>query len=181
MAGMRRILGVFSLVLLVFAPWKGIAMKPAPAPEVDVSSIHGRFRLISKKEGLIFKARTEVKSENGDRLWEMPGFLGRWQWVLSPDGKTLVLFGSEPFGQRVALRSDSVIVKVHENGILLKTLTLKEVLGADPQAWAESRKLEVLGGGWVAWSDIFGALKPEWASRVLTLPVQGREAIVIPY
>jgi len=178
---MRRVLWGFSLVLLFFTPGKGSAMKPAPAPELDVSSIHGRFRLTSKKEWLIFKATTEVKSENGTGLWKMPGFMGRWQWLLSPDGRTLVLFGSEPFGEMIALRPDSIIVKVHENGALLKTLTLKEVLGADPEVWAESRKLEILGGGWVAWRDIFGELKPDWVRRVLTLPVQDRDAIIIQY
>jgi hypothetical protein len=181
MPDLQRVFGPLALFLLIFAPLKGNAMKSAPAQDVDVSSIHGRFRLTSKKDGLIFKAATEVKTESGSRLWKMAGFMGRWQWMLSPDGKVLVLFGSEPFGNSVALRPDSEVLKVFEDGVQLKVISLKELLGADPEAWADSRKLDVRGGGWVSWHDIFGELKPDWASRSLTLPVHARAEFLIQY
>jgi hypothetical protein len=156
-------------------------MKPAPFKDIRVEDVHGIFKMQSSQKGILFPESTRVTDARGKTVWKMREFLGRWQWRLSPDGQVLLLFGDYHFGSAVALKPDAIIVKVYEMGAHLRSAALADALGGDPKAWVSKRKIEPMSNQWVAWSDLFGSIDPDWKRRIVTLPVHGSEALVVRY
>jgi len=169
------------LALSFFVPSSVNAMKPAPFEDIHIKAVQGRFELVSHQGSFLRKKRTEVRGPHSKVLWQMPEFLGRHRWELSPDGRTLITFGDYHWGDRIQLKPGAVVFTAYELGQKVKSATLGELIPENLDAWAKTRKLDVLGGQWLLFEQGMPKLSIQWEDRLILISVAGGAARPFPF
>ncbi|MEC7988136.1 MAG: hypothetical protein VX278_23420 [Myxococcota bacterium] len=87
-------------------------MKPAPFKPVTRTDETTKMVLHSDPDS----EQTTVKDQTGTVLWSMNEYVGRRMIFLSPNGNTLLLFGSVYFGGLLSDDKDAAVLSVYEQG-----------------------------------------------------------------
>ncbi len=142
------------------------AMKPAPAVERKLSDFKTGYTLISTpKDEYGSVGVTKLLTKKGKTLWTLKEYIGARDVFTSPDGKTLVLWGNSSFGGMIQPSNQSITMVVFKNAQMIKSVTLKELLGTDPETLVAELKTPVFGGNWASLDAFATDFKVDWKSR----------------
>ncbi len=128
-------------------------MKPAPVTEdFEVKFKKSKYTV----EALYDEKKTHIKDKSGKIVWSLDEYIAKKRPFISPDGKTLILFGDDFVGSNITtgayLRTGPnpiyfEVIKEGKKTLTVKHLDVYEVSVADLTKKFDMREK---GGGWVS-------------------------------
>jgi hypothetical protein len=170
---MKIALTVYLSLLCASSSW---ALKPAPF------STHDDLRFENSK-GLVLTSKrlpnqqnsysseavtTVTKKGHSSYLWSMNHYIGRGNYMLSPDGRILIRWAGPYFGSKISSGNKSLTFEVFEMGKSIKKIYMNEI-HTDFQKTARFYQLRRYGGGWVSLYQVFEKIDADWKNRDLKI------------
>jgi hypothetical protein len=144
-------------------------MKPAPPEIIKIKK--DNYEIISEPSNVSNRDITTIKSIKmikNEVLWSFDEYIGRKDVFISPDGLTLVLFGSKHFGSTIKTDEESAVLEVVQKSANTNlSFNYKQITGHSLAKAIKKNDLGVLGGGWVRLNGVLKIEKVDWENRVI--------------
>ena len=95
----------------------------------------------------------------------METFFGRKKIFLSPDCKTLVLFGTKYFGATLKVNPEETVIEVYDAGKSKKQFTFQQVFGLTIAQAVAKYQVPQKGGGWISSPLFVSITQVDWQKK----------------
>ena len=139
------------------------AMKPAPFVKITHQDPKTQCTVVTDPDLI----QTTVYDVSNKEVWSMDLFVGRKRLFLSPDCKTLILFGSKEFGSTLKVKSEEPVLDVYRLGKRHKQFTFQQLFGLSIPEAIQKYHVPQQGGGWISLSHFVNVTDLDWKTRQL--------------
>ena len=157
----QKIVFILSTILMWLILNQAHAMKPAPFVKITHQDPKTQCTVVADPD----LVKTTVYDASKKEVWSMDLFVGRKRLFLSPDCKTLILFGSKYFGSTLSVTSQEPVLDIYTLGKSQKQLTFQEVFGLTLPEAIQKYHVPQRGGGWISSGHIVTITDVDWKTR----------------
>ena len=157
----QKLVFTLSLSLMCLILNQAHAMKPAPFVKITHQDPKTQCTVVTDPDTV----KTQVFDASKKELWSMDLFVGRKKMFLSPDCKTLLLFGSKYFGSTLKVNSEETVLDIYVLGKSQKHYTFQQVFGLTLPEVIQKYQVPQRGGGWISSSHFVTDTGVDWKAR----------------